>query len=606
MPVPPSVWQGSAPASAQQFNQDLYSYDGSGYGSNGINWHANRPVLYTAAWQTRGLSANTVGLSNNIAGSGTNAFNILDTAALFGLGSAGPGQYAGYTFVASATSGAGTPGLNGGYYISCNFTAMHPAASGPACVGGELYLQIGTAAATFYELGNIQRAYTSYPNTPMFMDIINTGAGTAGWSPGVLAADASAGTAFTYANTTGSQGQTVRQFWIWESVTGGGSTVAALPAPGTAYTAASTITSSGLNSNNGIQGTFNFLNNPPLVKCQQFAGTSIPATTITTIPFSGGALYDNYSGFNAFNHEYTVPITGLYLCHGVVVFNDGTGAVASRSCGFTINGTSRIGPAYASVNTGANTGCTVTRIYDLQAGDTVKLYAYQTDVNPITLSTSNTTRFFMCWLAGTGNSNLTWTPPDTSFRWQAGTPGSQMPALFNTHMANDLNFLVYRPYFTGYQTTAQTGLGNNTGYHIMTGWTVGGIVHGTNGDPYNGWSSANNNWVAPVNGWYLAVGEFLVNDSATTTGYVTAGIYVPFSGGYTPPHANSYPPDSYQQIFNNLSGSGGPFGATCAGLYYLLAGETIQAQVQAINWGTWSTAVASGVNSHFSVVWICN
>jgi hypothetical protein len=606
-PIPPTTWLGSAPTGAHQLNQDLYSYDGSGYGANGINFHANRPILYLSAWKTRSFTADQYGADNYMGGTpGTQAFNIIDTAALFGLGSDYPGQYAQYIFTAQATAGAGTANTTGGFYITINYPAMQPVAGEPGAVGGELWYQAaGSAISSVYERGAVQRAGTAHGNTPFFMDIIYAGSSANAWSAGVLAADAGSTTALTYANDTGSQGVAVRTFWVWAAVTNNGSTVATLPAPGTAYTATSTVTSSGLNSNNGIQGVLNFLNNPPIVKLQGTAATSIANNTNVNVPFTGSSPYvDNYSGWSS--PAYTVPITGLYLCHGLATFNDGTSAVFARSCGFKINGTANVGPAYASVNTDAQTGATATRVYDLQAGDTVNFYAHQTSGSAITLSTANRSRFFMTWLAGTGQSNLSWTPPDTSFRWTAGTPGSQLPTLFQEHLANDLNFLIYRPYFTGYQSTAQTGLANNSGFHTLTGITVGGIVHGTNGDPYNGWSASNNYWVAPVNGWYLVVGEFLVNSASTSESYVTAGVNVPSSGGFTPPSSNGYPPDSYQQINNNLNGVGGPFGATAAGLYYLLAGETVQPQVQTQLWGTWSTAVASGINSHFSVIWMCN
>ena len=46
----------------------------------------------------------------------------------------------------------------------------------------------------------------------------------------------------------------------------------------------------------------------------------------------------------------------------------------------------------------------------------------------------------------------------TAFHWMAGFPASSIPGLLTEHLGNDLNFLVNRPYFTGYQATAQTGL----------------------------------------------------------------------------------------------------------------------------------------------------
>jgi C1q domain len=607
MPVPPSTWAGSAPISAHQLNQDLYSFDGSGYGANGINFHANRAMLYDAAWQIPILTYSQFGTHNNMYGgsSVTNAFNVVDTAALFGLGADSPGYFADLTFTPNLLSSAGAAGSQGGYYIMFHFPAMGATPGGTALVGADLYLN-GTVVTSS---GVYQRAFTSRINTPYQLDLLNVRTSqTARWSPGVFLA-AGAGTGGTaQANTNGSQGLTVRWNWVWEGVTTGGATVSTLPTPQTSWTASSTVSSSLLNGNSGIAGPLNFLNYPPMLTCTQtLSSQTISSGTSPTVVNFSSTVIDSYSGFNTSTHQYTVPINGLYLVHGLVYFNDTTSSSQSRVAGIKVNSTNFIGGAYSAINNGSDTGAGVIRVLDLQAGDTVSITCFQNQGSSVALSSSQYCRFMLCWLAGTGHSNLTWTPPDTTFRWQAGTPAGELPNLFQEHLANDLNFLIYRPYFTAYQTSAQSGFSNNV-FSQLENFTVGGQVHSTNGDPYNGWNSGSQEWVAPVNGWYLAIMEAFPTLPTTTSGYVTAGLYAPTSGGFTPPSVNQWPPDWYQQVFFNLTSGPVP---SCAGigLYYLLEGESLSSWLGVHDWvssGTLGTTVGGGYNSQFSIIWMSN
>ena len=117
--------------------------------------------------------------------------------------------------------------------------------------------------------------------------------------------------------------------------------------------------------------------------------------------------------------------------------------------------------------------------------------------------------------------------------------------------------------------------------------------HGDLQDNYNGWSTANNHYVAPVNGWYLAVSE--VNAATTSTAnshfQILAGFSVPTSGGVASPTSSgdgeAAPPDVYQQIMVSNGGTW-PSGATAMEFYYLLAGETITPVAKYIG-GTWAT-----------------
>jgi hypothetical protein len=179
----------------------------------------------------------------------------------------------------------------------------------------------------------------------------------------------------------------------------------------------------------------------------------------------------------------------------------------------------------------------------------------------------------------------------------------------NTKIANDINFLLNRPYCTVHQTSAQTGLAQTTWTSITMQSTVG-MVHSSLGDNYAGWSTAANHYVAPVNGWYLAVSELNCATTSTANSHfqILAGFSVPTSGGVTSPTSSggsgTAPPDVYQQIQVSFSGTW-PSGATAMGLYYLLQGETIAPTAKYIG-ATWATDVTHSFDSHFNVFWMSN
>ena len=245
---------------------------------------------------------------------------------------------------------------------------------------------------------------------------------------------------------------------------------------------------------------------------------------------------------------------------------------------------------------------TSVRVLDLAAGSQVAATAYQNSGSSLNLGgatwASRLGILYLCpYSAGGVNSS---TPPATGFHWTAGIPASQLAALLGEHLGNDLNFLVNRPYFTGYQATPQTGLTVGS-WTPVTIDTVGGLVNSVPGDNYGGWSAYNNSYAAMVPGWYLIITEIYAALPSLTTGYLSAGIKVPTSGGIAP----STSPDWYQTVSFPLETGPVP-GAAAVGCYYLNAGETVQPVALTQNWsaGTWSTASATGTRSQFSVLWI--
>lgn len=330
---------------------------------------------------------------------------------------------------------------------------------------------------------------------------------------------------------------------------------------------------------------------------------------------------DGMSWTNRFSHSHSIDVTGLYVifyAYAAAITTDFTyvTAVNGGSAGSSAGGpgaTGQVvltyessvisleGPADAASGAGA-TSVAAVRVLDLEAGDTVQATAYQNSGGALNLGgstwASRLAVLYLCpYSAGGVNS---FTPPVTAFHWMAGIPASQMPALLTEHLGNDLNFLLNRPYFTGYQGTAQTGLTVGS-WTAITIDTPGGLIHGVPGDNYGGWSAYNNNYAAQQPGWYLVISEVYAALPSLTTGYLSAGIKVPTSGGIAP----STSPDWYQTVYFPLE-SGPVPGAAAVGCYYLGAGETVQPVALAQGWSntTWSTASAAATRSQFTVVWL--
>ena len=251
------------------------------------------------------------------------------------------------------------------------------------------------------------------------------------------------------------------------------------------------------------------LNNPPALRVTQALTTSISNNSATTVPFTHAGTIDTYAAFGTATSTYTAPLDGLYLTFPTISF--ASNATGARYAGLSVTSgtvtTALQGPAYAASGAGAMS-VTGIRVLDLNAGDTVKATAYQNSGGALELGGANMEpRLCMLYLcpysAGGVNS---FTPPMTAFHWMAGFPASSIPGLLTEHLGNDLNFLVNRPYFTGYQATAQTGLTVGT-WTSVTIDTVGGLIHGVSGDNYAGWSDYSNSYAAPVAGWYLVVSE---------------------------------------------------------------------------------------------------
>lgn len=619
MPVPPSTWAGSAPVTAKQLNTDLYTFTpGNNHTPNGILFHANRPTYITNLLSAE-LTApsSTGGVTQGLVSENINFWcSYLDNSALFGIGCDFPAQSSLGMFLAMVSAAAGTPittfstagfTANNGWYL---VTGVIPtkATANIGAIGASYFSQQPSGA--FNDVGGAKQAVdTAVNNCSYVLDIAPAVGSTAisaanlGMQLASFAASTSGepGVPYAFAGTPQDySGEGVRMYVSWVSTNVNGSTVSSLPVPHSGYSSASTITSSFLNSTTGIQGVLNFLNYPPALR-QASAGTvSVPNTTVTQIPITAnpetGFNLDTYSGFGSASSTYTVPVSGVYLCHGLVTWA-ASSTNSQRLTGLRINSTNFFGPAYQQA-TNSTTNSSFTQMLDLEAGDTVELVGYQNQGATVQVSSLlDWNRLVLVWLTslGGGGSPLTWTPPDTSFRWQAGTSGSALPALFNSHLTNDLSFLMQRPYLLSSQTTAQTGLTSGN-FSAITMGSVGGIVHNSPGDNYGGWNAGSGYYVAPVNGWYLATCGYVFANPVSTPASFIAGL------AQTP--AGTAPVDYYQHIASR-SNTLAP-GAEGVGIYYLRAGDTLKPMAQQQTGSTWATGTNMvGQGSHFELCWLC-
>lgn len=608
MPIEPSTYRTNYPLTAHQLNQDMYSYDGSYFNANGVFFHSNRPHLYETYQLPSVLQAAKGGSFTILGGSQGSAISVIDNAALFGIGADFPSQYA--TFQSSGAIAPGSAGqafVYGGWQLFFTFIPCGPF-SGTSNTYGVVWCQQTTRTgigSPLQDIGCMQAGSTTQNNCGFAVDLIQrqTTDPTQIYAPTMFLTDPAGQNNAVVANTTSTTGQTPRFGELWMGVSNGnGLTVSTIPAPLSTVSTSTTISSSTLNTS--IGNTFNLLNNPPMLLVYTQSQATVTANVITNVPFTNTPQLDNYSKYSTASSHYIVPLSGMYLLHANIIFatswNNGTGYV-----GFSVNTTVINGGSYNATPVGAqNTAISATKVLDLNQGDTVSVFA-QTQ-SGTTFGSANVSHFLMNWLSPINATTQTWTPPDvTGFQWAAGNqPGNsagQLVPLMNTKIANDINFLLNRPYCTVHQTSAQSALAQTTWTSITMQSTVGQI-HGSNGDNYAGWSSGSNHYVAPVAGWYLAIAE--LNAATTSTGNshfsLLCGFSVPTSGGVAP----SVTPDVYQQLL--VSGIWTyPTGATGIGMYYLNAGETIAPVAKYIG-ATWATDVSHSFASHFNVFWISN
>jgi len=131
----------------------------------------------------------------------------------------------------------------------------------------------------------------------------------------------------------------------------------------------------------------------------------------------------------------------------------------------------------------------------------------------------------------------------------------------------------------------------------MTMDTISGTGHSTAGDPWSGWSAANNRWVAPVSGWYMSTFEVFFPQATLTS---TPSTLAQLRTSNTATASSNYDWYGHQ----NLPTTENDGGAQAMGFYYLRAGDWIQPVVQTQDTASGSFSTSTTNSSHFEVIWV--
>ena len=587
VPLSPGSFPSDSPVTAKSLNTSLYTFTpGNQFTPNGILFAATRPLLVEGLIGTALTQpSSAAGTWHSITGSG-DWRNYFDSAALYGGGADTQWSTAAGTLnpaVAGSDGSSSDPA--GGVYLAWGY-AVITATTHAGGTGAGLD-EDGTIVA-----GGLQLSSTTQENAAYALDLVQASNGELTSLQGYCA-DSSAGS-FTIDNYATDYSGHLTRFWgMWASVSSGGSALASVPSV-TSWAQGGTVTSALLNGD-AIGNPLNLLAYPPALRAGAALTTAVGDGSTVTVPL-GGAQIDTYGAWSSSSHEWTVPLTGVYLVHGMAYY--GTATTANVQAGLAVNGTALTlwGPAYTAAGSGS-TAPQITRLLDLQAGDTVALVTTTDAAGGNDLGNAYPSRIVSLWLSALAPSNgaWSWTPPDTGFRWQAGTPGSALTTQFAQHLTNDLSFLIERPYLLTYQNVAQTGLLQNEFHTITMASPPAGRVHASAGDPYGGWQTGSGGYYeAPVAGWYLVVAGYAQAPPASTPASLIAAILQDPAGARSP--------DWYQQM-STTSGSLLP-GAEAIGAYYLREGDTVQPQYQQLSGGTFSTTVAAGHECSFGCVWL--
>lgn len=598
MPVPARTWSTNDYVTAEYLNTDLYSYvPFNNHFPNGLLFHSMTPMMH--AWaDAAGLvvtSAGGGGAATNLSDTGTNSHwgQTACTESLY-VGSNGPYQGKFLPRVQGADSGPVTAG--GGNYLVYSQICWQPQTNTTGYAGASLSSFVSAPEVH----GATQLPSTVRQNMPWCFDLVEAASqvsNTIDFQPEALCQDSSANN-FGLVSNSNASGAPARAGYMWCGVGGKNSpplvngTVPPGPTLGWA-------TASSANLQGGLRNPLWFLNNRPQLRTSaaQVSG-AVPTNTNVILQWASDD-YDNYTNYNASTHQYTVPMDGVYLCYTMVEFN---GSIAQQlRTGFQINGSLNLfGPSY-STSSGAHLARAQSiRLLDLRHNDTVAAIC---SVTGAAASTTGNGKMVLVWMGtlATSGTPLTFNPPDIQFRWPAGAPGSSaLMQYFNEHAGQDLGFLLQRPYALAYQTTAQSGLANNT-IQAISCQNNTGRVHASFGDNYGGWSGPSNyRYVAQVPGWYLAVGGVFQGFSGTTP-------YVP-SYGFTCLNSVGANIGNYTVHQKSSSATSGINVEGAEGLLfvYLYTGDSLYPTYQQLDGaGTFSTTVSTaGCESHFGLVWV--
>ena len=285
---------------------------------------------------------------------------MVDNAALFGIGSDFPGDAASFQSAGAIGPGSnGIAGQYGGWNLLFSFIPLS-AFSGTVNTYGVVWSLNGSQGP---DVGVFTQGSTARSNCGFAVNLIQriAGQGSQIYAPRRQQRTHPGTSLNVIANTATTCGQTPRFGEIWMGVSNGnGLTVPAVPTPLTAITGTTQL--SAATFNNSIQQTFNLLNNPPMLNCEVSTSGTVPANTVTAVPFTITPLVDNYSGYSTSATTYTVKLPGIYFVHANIIFSE-TFTSGQALAGIKVNATNYLGGSYnAAVTPAQNTGASVTKV----------------------------------------------------------------------------------------------------------------------------------------------------------------------------------------------------------------------------------------------------
>jgi len=503
------------------------------------------------------------------------------------------GAFNGQIVDSVAFSDGVTPNLigGGGWYLVSAFTPITNINAGSVVYSTAICSGFTSGQPNLNFRGTSQAGNAGHDVTPFAVDLIRPG----GNSFFVTAYNGGSGSPNAQLKfSTDGSGESFTFQALWASVPpANGHIAGAAPAPKTSWLSTDTVTAAGLNAE--IRDIFRVLNMPPALKVQSTGTTSCATSTATAISLPS-VLLDSYSGWNSGTSTYTAPFSGIYLISGNVFF-PGSGTVTLAKTGVNVGGTNIWGPAGPDPSGGV-LGTSKIGLFDLNAGDTVQLMGFQTSGSTQSTVSSPVSQLVILYMGAKGAVTGSPTPPDLSYRYPPQGGSAAALSTLNTHLANDTNFLVNKPYFTGHQQTQQTGIADGTETQVIID-TIAGQVHASNGDNYSGWNATTHVYTAPVDGWYMAISEVFLPPATLTTQPASAAL-LQVSSNFGASDAW----DWYQHATANTSGQ--VTGAAAMGFYYLRQGDTITPGVIQQNMvsGTNSLAAPASAKTHFDLIWV--
>lgn len=217
---------------------------------------------------------------------------------------------------------------------------------------------------------------------------------------------------------------------------------------------------------------------------------------------------DTYSSFDTSTGTYTIQVSGIYFVESSVAFS--SNATGERVAKLVVNGSTQIAWAEIPGSGSFQTNAYVSRVYSFNAGDTVKVQAFQNSGGNLAYGTNvGSTNFGIAYLSGANSTvGLTATKlPPTRQQFSGGSgsyvlPTGPVPLYIRVRMVagggggfGSTNNSAGNPSLTGAGNGGNTTFGSASvsggnaanGDSFSNSFQAGGLGQGFSLGPYQGW-----------------------------------------------------------------------------------------------------------------------